>query len=431
MEIFIIILLILLNGVFSMSEIALVSSKKFKLENAAKKGNLNARKALKLSESPNTFLSTVQIGITLIGILTGIYSGEKITADVQATISRVAILQPYAETLAITCILIIITFFSIVFGELLPKRLGLLFPETIAAFMAAPMIFVSKIAAPFIWLLSKTNSLVLRILGISEKSQNEVTEEEIKAMLQESTEGGNIQEIEQKIVQRVFALGDRRVSELMTHRSDLVWIDIRDALSTIKEKVKKEAHSIYPVADGNLDNFTGILNLKDLFPKQLHENTFRLEDHITQPMFVHENTPVYKLLEKLKENHTHFSIVVDEYGVVQGVVSIDDVLDALVGNVSENTDDEYQIMSREDGSWLADGQYPYFEFLNFFNISESDEELPEGDFNTLAGLILNILGRIPATGETITWKNLKMEIVDMDGIRIDKVIIQKQAEQNK
>jgi len=423
MEILIIILLILLNGVFSMSEIALVSSRKFKLENAAKKGNKNARKALSLANSPNTFLSTVQIGITLIGILTGIYSGEKITTDMQAFISQFAPLQPYAETLAVICIVIIITFFSIVFGELLPKRIGLLFPERIATFMATPMIFISKIAAPFIWLLSKTNSLVLRLFGINEKADNRVTEEEIKAMIQDSTEGGDIQEIEQKIVQRVFALGDRRVSELMTHRSDLVWLDINDTLTTVKEKAGKEIHAIYPVANGNLDNLAGILNLKDLFPKHLHEENFKLQDHITRPLYVHDNTPAYKLLEKLKENHTHYSVVVDEYGAVQGVISIDDVLDALVGNVSENAQDEYQIISREDGSWLADAQCPYFEFLHFFNISESDEDETEGDFNTLAGLILNQLGRIPATGETIHWKNLQIEVVDMDGLRIDKVII--------
>src|SRR5215204_4434913 len=249
MEILIIVFLILLNGIFSMSEIALVSARKFKLESAAIKGNKNAKKALELSGNPNTFLSTVQIGITLIGILTGIYSGEKITEDVKSTIVTIPFLTEYAHSVSVALVLIVLTFFSIVFGELIPKRIGLMFPESIAMLVARPMTLVSKITKPFIWLLTKTNDLFLSIFGLKNRKEGIVSEEEIKAMVQESAEGGGIQEIEQDIVHRVFALGDRKVSELMTHRSDLVYFDINDNLDTIKKKAESEAHSVYPVVD--------------------------------------------------------------------------------------------------------------------------------------------------------------------------------------
>jgi putative hemolysin len=426
MAFLIIIFLILLNGIFSMSEIALVSSRKFKLESAAKKGNKKARKALDLSNNPNTFLSTVQIGITLVSILLGIFSGEEIERDLQASISTIELLAPYAGSISIITIVIIITFFSIVFGELIPKRIGLLFPEQIATFMATPMVILSKIMAPFIWLLIKTNDAVLRLFGIKQNMDNRVTEEEIKAMIQDSTDGGEIKEIEQDIVERVFALGDRRISELMTHRTHLIWLDIKEDLDTVRGKIKNEIHSVYPVAKGRLDDLAGIVHVKDLFVRDLNKGTFNLGDYIKKPLIVHDNTPAYTVLEKFRETREHNAIVVDEYGSVQGIVSMDDVLDALIGDVSENRNDEYQIVAREDGeSWLADAQYPFFEFLNYFDLQDLDDDDAAGDFNTLAGLVLNSIGRIPNIGEVIEWRNFEIEVVDMDGLRIDKVMIRK------
>ena len=428
MEILIIIGLILLNGIFSMSEISLVSARKFKLENAAKKGNVNAKKALDLANSPNTFLSTVQIGITLIGILTGIFSGEKITSDINAAISSVSFLQPYAESLSVLVVVIIVTYFSIVFGELIPKRVGLLFPERISMVMARPMHLVSKVAAPFIWLLTRTNDMVLRLFGIKENMDNKVTEEEIKAMIQDSTDQGDIQKIEQDIVHRVFALGDRRVGELMTHRSEVAWLDIEDSLGAIKQKSADSLHTIYPVSKGSLDNLQGIVSLKEFFPRNFNSESFDLTSFIRKPLIVHDNTPAFQALEKFREAKTHFAVVVDEYGTIQGVVSMDDILDALVGDVSERDQDEYQIVQRAENSWLADGQIPFYEVLHYFGLTDIEQEETNGDFNTIAGLILTKCGRVPSTGDKIVWRDFEIEVVDMDGLKIDKVLITRNPE---
>jgi putative hemolysin len=423
MEILIIFFLILLNGVFSMSEIALVSSRKFKLESAARKGNSNARKALELANNPNTFLSTVQIGITLIGILTGIFSGEKIQDDLKASVEKTEALQPYAHSISVAILVIIITFFSIVFGELIPKRIGLMFPETIAALVARPMTLISIITKPFIWLLTKTNDLFLAILGLKNRKEGIVSEEEIKAMVQESAAGGEIEQIEQNIVHRVFALGDRKVSELMTHRSDLLCFNITDDLNTIKERAQIEVHSVYPVYKGTADNLIGIVSVKDIFPKSFKNADFNLANYIKQPVMVPETVPAYKVLENFKESKIHYAFVLDEYGAVNGLVSMDDIIDALIGDVTEYNQMEYQIVQRSETTWLADGSYPFFEFLNYFNVHDLENE--DGDYNTLAGLILDISGYIPKTGETIKWKDFEFEIMDLDGPKIDKILVRK------
>jgi putative hemolysin len=421
MEILIILFLILLNGIFSMSEIALVSARKFKLENSAKKGNSNARRALNLANNPNTFLSTVQIGITLIGILTGIFSGEKIEENLRAAIMRIPVLQPYAQTIAVAIIVIVVTFFSIVFGELIPKRIGLMFPESIASLMARPMTIISIITKPFIWLLTKTNDLFLGIFGLKEQKEGLVSEEEIRAIVQESAQGGEIQLIEQNIVQRVFALGDRKVSELMTHRGDLLCFNITDDLRGVKERAQIESHSVYPVYRKTPDNLIGVVSVKDIFPKEFKGTDFNLAEFLKQPVMVPESTPAYKVLERFKESKIHYAFVLDEYGSVKGMVSMDDILDALIGDVTEYNQQEYQIVQRDDKSWLADGAYPFFEFLNYFNVSEDDFD--EGDYNTLAGLILHQLSYIPKAGEVVSWHGFDFEIVDMDGPKIDKVLI--------
>ncbi len=420
MEIFIIVFLILLNGVFSMSEIALVSARKFKLESAAKKGNSNAKRALELSNNPNTFLSTVQIGITLIGILTGIFSGDTLTTKLELLLQQVSILEPYSKSLSVIIIVLIITFLSIVFGELIPKRIGLMFPETIAAAVARPMTLISVITKPFIWLLVKTNDVFLKLFGLANQKEGIVSEEEIKAMVQESAEGGEIQRIEQSIVHRVFALGDRKVTQLMTHRNDLVFFDINDSYGQIKAAAAGEAHSVYPVVEKNLDKLLGIVSVKDIFPEDFTEKPFALKDFLRKPLMVHENTSAYKVLDNFKENKIHYAFVVDEYGILQGMVSMDDIVDALIGDTSEYNQEEYQIQKRDDGSWLADGQYPFFEFLHYFDISQEENS---GDYNTLGGLILYQLNHMPVTGEKIQWKKFTFEVIDMDENKIDKILI--------
>ncbi len=422
MEIFIIFILILLNGIFSMSEIALVSAKKFKLESAARKGNSHAQKALDLSENPNIFLSTVQIGITLIGILTGIYSGEKITVDVKTFFSNIPLLMPYADTLSVTVVLIILTFFSIVLGELIPKRIGLMFPEKIAILMARPMTLVSVITRPFIWLLTKTNNLILGIFGIKGGNENIVSEEEIKAMVKESADGGDVQEIEQQIVQRVFALGDRKVRELMTHRQDLIYFDIQDDGFTIKSKVQESPHSVYPVVHKNLDNLLGLVSLKEIFPVAGSEVAFDLQNYLRQPITVYENTPAYKVLEKIKEERMHYAFVVNEYGTFEGMITMDDLLDALIGSAIEDQHEEANMTEYEKGRYEMDGSYPFYKFLHHLDM---EEEYEAGDYHTVAGFIINELQHFPAAGETMEWKGLLFKILHVEGVRIDKIEVTK------
>lgn len=419
MDILLIAFLILINGIFSMSEIAMVSSRKFKLENAAKGGDVSAKRALELANNPNRFLSTVQIGITLIGILIGIFSGERITESLTSIISSFGASYTYAHSISLAIVVVIITFFSIVFGELLPKRIGLLFPETIASYLAQPMHILSRVALPFIWLLSSTNEFLLKFFGIKGESRRTVTEEEIRAIVEEGALGGQIEGIEQDIVERVFGLGDRKVAELMTHITDMIWLDVNDAIPHIQKKIALEPHSFYPVADGRLDKLMGIVSAKDIFVA-LGQVDFSLINYIKKPLIVHENTPAYRLLEKFRRAKLHSALVVDEYGSLQGVVSMDDVVDALLGDVSEYDQHEYKVIKREDGTWLADGQYPYFEFLRYFDIPDMNTER---EFNTVAGLILDKVGHVPAVGDKISWGQFTLEIVDMDGLRIDKVLI--------
>jgi len=406
-----------------MSEIALVSARKFKLESSAKKGNSNAKKALELSKNPNTFLSTVQIGITLIGILTGIFSGENLTTGLKTAIEKLSFLKEYAHSIAVLIIVISITFLSIVFGELIPKRIGLMFPEAIASLVAKPMTFISVITKPFIWLLTKTNDLFLRFFGLRDRKEGIVSEEEIKAMVQESAEGGQIREIEHDIVHRVFALGDRKISELMTHRKDLVCFNVTDDLNTIRQRAQIEAHSVYPVIRKSPDDIIGIVSLKDIFPIEFRSTNFNLTNFLKQPIMVPEHIPAYKVLDKFKENQIHYAFVLDEYGSIKGMVSMDDILDALIGDVTEYNQQEYQILKRTDNTWLADGEYPYFEFLNYFDVKEYDEN--NNDYNTVAGFILDQLHHIPSIGEKLKWHEYIFEVVDMDGPKIDKLLITK------
>lgn len=426
MEILIIFFLILLNGVFSMSEIALVSARKFKLENAAMKGNSNAVKALQLSENPNTFLSTVQIGITLIGILTGIYSGEKITVDVKNFISKIDFLAPYADSISVVAVLIVLTFFSIVLGELIPKRIGLMFPEKIAMIMAKPMSLISIITKPFIWLLTKTNNLVLGIFGLKDREEGMITEEEIKAIVKESAEGGEIMDIEHNIVERVFQLGDRKVESLFTHKSDMIFVDEADTWEEVQRKIGVEKHSAYPVtSENNTDKIVGILLLKDLIPVPELEG-FSVRKHMRQPLFVNEHKLAYRLLELFREQKLHYAVVIDEYGATIGIVTMDDVLDALVGNVTENGQEEYNLQQRSDNSWLVDGQFSIIDFVQKMDLQEQIDY--RGKFNTVGGMLMTHLHHLPEVGEVVTIEGYSYEVIDKDGQRIDKILVTKLSE---
>ena len=424
MEILIILFLIVLNGVFSMSEIALISARKNRLETAAKKGNKNAKVALDLANSPNEFLSTVQIGITLIGILTGIYSGDKITTDVRNFVATFEALKPYSESIAVGIVVVVLTFFSLVLGELLPKRIGLNYPEGIAKAVAVPMKLVSTITMPFIWLLTISTESLMKLLQIKPTADGKVTEEEIKAIIKEGTEVGEVQEIEQDIVERVFHIGDRKVNSLMTHRNSIVYLSYEDSIEEIKAKVLDELHSVYPVCADNLDDVEGIVLLKDLFVS-FESGTFDLKSITRDAVYLIEQTSAYKALENFKTSKMHYAFVVDEHAIFQGVITLNDILEALVGDASDFDEDEYKLVANEDGTWLVDGQYSLHDFLTFFDL---DELINDYEVTTVSGFFITELGNIPNQGDKIIWNKLDLEALTMDGAKIDKVLIKQYKE---
>lgn len=419
MELLLILILILLNGVFSMAEIATVSARKSKLDAAAKRGDKSAKLVLETMQAPNRFLSTVQIGITLIGVLTGIFSGEKMTDDLAKFFQKFPALDQNAHALAVTCIVVIITFFSLVLGELVPKRIGLANPEGIAKAMARPMRIISQITSPFVWLLTFTSDMLIKVLGIKSSADSKITEEEIKAIIQEGTEGGEVQEIEQDIVERVFHLGDRTVSSLMTHRNSVIFIDINDSHEEVREQVEKEIHSVYPVFDDEREHVLGVVLLKDLF-RTINLPDFNLKELLLKPQFLLENISAYEALVHFKETKTHYGIITDEFGQTQGIVTLNDLLQALVGDFNDFYAEEFEFVQRADGSWLIDGQYPIAEFFRHFNLEDQLSDFP---FTTLGGLVLNESRSLPETGQIVTWLNFELEVVDMDGARIDKVLV--------
>lgn len=419
MEIFILALLILINGLFTMAEIALVSARKSRLESQAEKGDANARKALTLSQNPEIFLSAAQIGITLIAIVTGVYSGERFSEQLEPSIAKIKALEPYADTIATTIIVIIVTFLSIVFGELIPKRIGLLRAEKIAKLVAKPMNTFAAITHPIVWLLTRVSNIFFSIFNIKRLKDDAVTEEEIKTLITEGTEAGTIHETEQLIIERVFHLGDRNITSLMTHRSDIIWFNLDDTEDKIKEKILIEPHSAYPICDGSIDNLKGVVSIKDLYVSPDH---IAFKDLMQPALFVPENNSPYQVLEKFKQSKIHSAFIVDEYGSILGLITLNDILEAIVGELPQPDVADYEIQEREDGSFLIDAQIPFYDFLTRFDKTEWMNE-GEHDFDTLAGFILHALEHIPKTGEKFDWKGFKIEIIDMDGHRIDKVLV--------
>ena len=423
-EILIILLLILFNGVLAMSEIAMVSVRRVRLENAAKRGDIRAKRALDLHNEPTKFLSTVQIGITLISILTGIFSGAAIKDSIAQSIAKLPFefITEYTDTIALVIVVIIITAVSLIIGELVPKRIGMRYPEPIAKTMAGPMLVLSAITRPFVWLLTQASDLIMRLLQIKGYNDDQVTEEEIKAIIQEGTQTGAIEEIEQDIVSRVFHLGDRRIASLMTHRNDIIWLDVNEPIERVYEDIQSEVHSIYPVCDTEFDKVIGIVYIKDLFIARTKKEITSLRELIKPVLFLPENNTAYDVLAKFKESKIHYALVVDEYGSSQGLVTINDILEALVGEFDELNLPDYSIIEREDGSYLIDAALPFYDFLNYFEMEEEFARLDELEYNTLAGFLLHQLERIPREGERVDWKQYEFEVVDMDATRIDKVL---------
>lgn len=417
-EIFILFLLILLNAFIVLSETALISSKKSRLEAFANKGDKKAKAALNLKENPDLFLSTTQIYITLIAILTGVYSGENFSKYLEPSIAKITFLAHYAPTVATSLIVIIVTFLSILFGELVPKKISIMKPEKIAKMVARPIKILSRISHPLVWLLSNLNMSIFKLFNILPGTENQVTEEEIKAMINEGSEMGAIEEEEKEIIERVFHLGDRNITSLMTHRTDIVWFELHESRDSIKEKIKESQHSVYPVCDKNIDDIEGSIYVKDLYLKP----DAPLHSLIRKTLFIPENNSAYQVLEKIKNTKIHHAFIIDEYGSMQGMITVKDILKAIVGEMPEEEDDEYEITERRDGTFLIDGQIQFYDFLTRFNKTVWINE-GENEFDTLAGFILHELERIPNAGDNFEWRGFDFEIVDMDGQRIDKVIV--------
>jgi putative hemolysin len=419
LEIFILLFLIFLNGLFVMAEIALVSVRKTRLEQLADKGDTKARSALRLAENPELFLSTAQIGITLVAVLTGFYSGEKFSNELEPYIEKIKTLKPYAANISTGLILVSVTLLSIIFGELIPKRIGLLRAEQIARIVAGPVRTLSLITHPIVWLLNNSSNLFFKLFPITPSTDSAVTEEEIKAIIHEGTEQGTIEEAEQEIIERVFHLGDRNITSLMTHRSDIIWFDVNENEEAIKEKIIREPHSVYPICDGAIDNIKGVVSIKDLY---VTDDSVLFKDIMTPALFIPENNSAYVVLEKFKQSRIHCCFIVDEYGSLQGLITLNDILEAIVGDIQQPDIPDYEIVKREDGSFLVDGQIPFYDFLSHFH---KTEWMNEGDheFDTLAGFILNELERIPVSGDKLEWRVFTFEIVDMDSARIDKVLV--------
>jgi putative hemolysin len=423
-EIIIILLLILANGVFAMAEISIVSARRIRLQKMAEKGKKGAKIALQLAAEPNKLLSVVQFGITLIGMITGVYGGNSIAEKVKPSVAAVPAFAPYAETISLSVVIIIITFLSLIFGELVPKRIGMTRPESLATALSPLMLIVSKIGSPFVWLLSRTTELILRILGMNKVEEQAVTEEEIKALIEEGTQGGHFEVTEQKMVEQVFRMADKRVDELMQPRLDVIFLDVNNTWEENVQVIQESTHSYYPVCEDSLDRVVGIIEMKDLVRFQLTQQvsveTFRTL--AKDPIYVPENMRAFSLLEHMREEDAYFAIVIDEFGAVQGTVTMNDILHEIAENATDapehETDD--RIVRRDDNTFLIDGMTQQDYFKDYFNISELPDE---SEYNTIAGLLINGLKYIPETGEKYVWKNYTFEIIDMDGNRIDKILL--------
>ena len=404
-----------------MSEMALTSVRKVRLELSARRNHPGAKAALNLINSPNKFLSTTQIGITLVGIIIGTVGGEAYVDKIEPYLKHIPFIAEYSLTGAKILNILFAGFFAIAFGEMIPKRIGMAKPEAVSQYVSIPMTWISRIMRPFIWLLSSTTDIFIRLFGVK-TDDSRVTEEEIKAIIDEGATAGTIEGIEQDIVENVFHLGDKKVGTLMTHRADIIWLDINDSLDFNLAKIQKYNHAVYPVCEDEFDNVIGVVSVKDILAELLRGNKIDLKQLVRKVNYFPETMNAYTALEKFKESKIHQGLVVDEYGSFVGIVTINDVFDTLVGDISqEDGSIGYEVIEREDGSWLIDGQYPWDDFLKKFELEDSTHQ-KEG-FQTVGGFILHILEELPKTGETISWNNFTFEVVDMDAMRIDKVLV--------
>jgi putative hemolysin len=422
-EILVILILILCNGFFAMSEIALVSARKVRLEQRAEDGDKGAKTALELTRSTSKLLSAVQIGISLVSMLTGVFGGITLAERLTKVFVNIPWLARYASPISFTIVVVVTTYFSLVLGELIPKKLALNNPEKIASRVSGVMRFVSWLTSPLIKLLSASTDLGVRILGVKPSAEPPITEEEIKVLIDEGKQVGVFGEAEQDMVEGVFRLNDRSINAIMTPRTEINWLDINDSKEQILKQVLESPFSRFPVSKGSLDNIIGVLNAKDLLEKLVTNTPYELQDLLQKPLFVPENTQAVRVLEMERESGVHEALVIDEYGGVQGFVTLFDVLETIIGDLpSLDQETEPQIIRRTDGSYLLDGLLPVDEFKELLEIDHLPEEEKVG-YQTVGGFVINQFGSIPIAGQNFEWNGLRFEIMDMDSHRVDKVLV--------
>jgi putative hemolysin len=423
LEILIIIILILANGVLAMIEMARASSRRARLTQRAERGEKGARTALELIDTPTRYLSTLQIGITLIGILAGAFGGATLTDELAAWLARFPPLAPYAATLSLVLVVMLVTYLSLVVGELIPKRLALTSPEKFASSTAGFMLFLTRLIRPAVALLTISTEAGIRLLGIKPSGEPPVTQEEIEVLIEQGAQVGIIDEAEQDMVEGVFRLGERRVGALMTPRMEITFLDVDDPIEMTLETVLESRHTRFPVIQEAPDNVLGILAAKDLLAARLTQPQVKIEDLLQPPVFVPESTPALKMLEIFKDTGVQMTLVIDEYGGVQGLVTIHDVLEAIVGDIRvAGQSGAASAIQRDDGSWLIDGMLPVDEFKDLLNLPHLPEEDRIG-YQTVAGFVIHQLGAIPTAGTRFSWNDYRFEVVDMDGMRVDKVMV--------
>lgn len=419
LELIVILILILISGLLSLSETAILSSKRVRLKSAAKNGQSGAQEASELAEDPSRFLSAVRIGITAIGVLLGIYAGVTLSGDLSSIFAGFDILSQYALLLSVLIIVLVITYFLIVLGELIPQKIAYSRPEKIAGIISRPMSWLSKLLSPVTWFVNGSANLTVRIFGIK-KYEPETTEEDVKAVVQEGLEGGAIGEAEQNLVERIFSLDDRKISSLITHKNDIVSIDISATLPEILQIIKEYQFSVYPVVDKEIDNVLGVLQIKRI-AGTINSHDFDMNRVIRPAYFLPENMTILSVLENFRTVEVQHALITDEFGSVQGMVTVHDIFEALVGDmIPRQSYEEYEIVKRNDNSWLVDGQFQFYDFLKHFELQDYYNEYP---YNTLSGLILDKLGKIPRAGDKFDWLHFEIEVLDMDAARIDKVMV--------
>ncbi len=420
-EISVVLILILLNGFFAMSELAIVSARRVRLRQLAEGGHKGARLALQMAEDPSSFLSIVQTGMTVNSVFAGAYSGATMAIPFGKYLNSFPSIAPDGEAAALALTVAGVTYLNLVIGELLPKRIGLSYAEPIAIRVSYAMKFFSWIAAPIVWLLRQSTEISLRLLRLANPRDNTVTQEEVQDMIAEGTETGVFKPAERDMLDGVMRLADRTARTCMTPRIDMVWLGVEDPTTKIKEVIRSSGYSRFPVARGDLEEILGVVHAKDMLNAAFDHHEFALKTVMRPPLVVPDTTPVLRLLDQFKQSGQHIAVVVDEYGSVEGLVSVTDILEAITGDLPERGQQaEDAPVQREDGSWLIDGMTPLDEVENLINMKNMRGN---GDYHTLAGFMIDKLGRLPNAGDHFDWESARFEVVDMDGRRVDKVLI--------